>query len=157
MGLGACDPPRNGEGDHPQGGGGGGRQLPRPEVSTARRLRREMSLPEVLLWQRLRGAAAGAKFTRQHPIGPYVADFCCTAARLVIEVDGAAHDAGDRPERDDERERFLVQNGYQVIRVPAADVMRDADAVAASVAALVAAPLHRPADGPPPRTGEDLS
>ena len=148
-------PPRNGEGDRPQGGGGGGRQTLRPEVSIARRLRREMSLPEVLLWQRLRGAAAGVKFRRQHPIGPYVADFCCTSLNLVIEVDGAVHDAHGRPERDDEREGFLVQNGYRVIRVPAADVLKDADAVAASIAALVAAPLHRPADGPPPRTGED--
>jgi very-short-patch-repair endonuclease len=114
-----------------------------------------MSLPEVLLWQRLRGAATGAKFRRQHPIGPYVADFRCASAKLVIEVDGAVHDAPGRPDRDNEREGFLVENGYQVVRVPAADVLKDADAVAASIAALVAAPLHRPADGPPPRTGED--
>ena len=114
-----------------------------------------MSLPEVLLWQRLRGS--GIRFRRQHPIGPSITDFYNAATRLVVEVDGAVHDAEDRHERDDERERFLVENGYRVIRVIAADILRAADEVAASIVAFAAHPLHQPAAGPPPRSGEDLS
>ena len=67
----------------------------------ARRLRRELTLPEKLLWVRLR--RSDLNFRRQHPIGHYVLDFYCPAAKLAIEVDGAAHDFGDRPARDDRR------------------------------------------------------
>ncbi|WP_294099475.1 DUF559 domain-containing protein [Sphingomonas sp.] len=131
-------------------------QAKRPEVSTARKLRRGMSLPEVLLWQRLRGAQTGLKFRRQHPVGPYVADFYCVSARLVVEVDGEVH-AG-RTEKDRERDRFLQENGYEVLRVNAADVLKNVDAAAEAIASLAARPLHhRPAaGGPPPRAGEDL-
>jgi very-short-patch-repair endonuclease len=67
----------------------------------ARRLRKNLSLPETLLWRRLRGAKV--RIRKQHPIGPYVLDFYCPSAKLAIEVDGFAHDTGDRPRRDDIR------------------------------------------------------
>jgi very-short-patch-repair endonuclease len=67
-------------------------------VLRARSLRREMTLPEGMLWQVLRQRPEGFKFRRQHPIGRCVVDFYCPAARLVIEVDGEAHSMGDRPE-----------------------------------------------------------
>ena len=67
----------------------------------ARRFRRELSLPEKLLWVRIRRGEL--HFRRQHPVGEYVLDFYCPAAKLAIEVDGAAHDFGDRPARDDRR------------------------------------------------------
>jgi len=136
-------------------GGGGARQALRPEVYTARRLRDELSLPEVLLWQQLRGRHTGAKFRRQHPIGPYVVDFCCVAVRLVIEVDGGAHDRGDRPLRDARRDAFLKENGYRVLRIAAGDILRDVGAVVAAIGALVASPLHHASHGPPPRAGEE--
>jgi very-short-patch-repair endonuclease len=113
-----------------------------------------MSLPEVLLWQRLRGSATGAKFRRQHPVGRYVADFYCRDAALIVEVDGQIHN-GAQSERDEVRDRFLRENGYRVLRVSASDVLRDPDAVAASIGSLAAHPLHQPAAGPPPRSGED--
>ena len=148
--------PGTGRGTAAEGGGGGGvRQMLRPEVALARQLRREMSYPEVLLWQRLRGGKTGVKFRKGHPIGPYVADFYCAALRLVVEVDGFAHEVGDRPERDARRTAFLEENGYRVVRIQASEILQDADAAAASIALLVEAPLHRPSDGPPPRTGED--
>ena len=106
----------------------------------ARRLRRELSLPEKLLWVRLR--ASETRFRRQHPLGPYVLDFYCPAARLAIEVDGAAHDFGDRPGRDDRRTEWLGQQGVQVLRVPAKDVLADPDAVADAIVRLCAEPLH---------------
>jgi very-short-patch-repair endonuclease len=116
----------------------------------ARRLRRELSLPEKLLWVRLRGAEV--RFRRQHPIGPYVLDFYCPAAKLAIEVDGAAHDFGDRPQRDDVRNAWLNGEGIQVLRIPAKDVLADPDAVADALVRLCAEPLHHSplASGPPP-------
>jgi very-short-patch-repair endonuclease len=116
-----------------------------------------MSLPEMLLSQHLRGGKAGSKFRRQHPIGPYVVDFYCREAALIVEVDGKAHDDADRAMRDERRDAFLSENGCRVFRVAAGAILREADVVAASIAALVANPLHHPADGPPPRAGEDRS
>jgi very-short-patch-repair endonuclease len=126
----------------------------RPEVVIARRLRREMTLPEVLLWQRLKGAKSGPKFGRQHPIGPYVADFFQSDVRLIVEIEGQVHD-GARANRDRVRQLFFEQNGYQVARVLAAEILRDPDAVVTSIAAFAARPLHQPSAGPPPRSGED--
>ena len=163
-----ANPPRDGEGDRrPTAGGGGGREtLRRPSVYAARRLRLSMSLPEVLLWQQLRGSPAGVAFRRQHPIDPYVADFYCSAARLVIEVDGEAHNRGDRPEHDEARDAFLRDRGYGLLRIAAADVLNDPGAVAQSIVDYAAGslhrrtdqsarPLHQPSAGPPPRPGED--
>jgi very-short-patch-repair endonuclease len=117
-----------------------------------------MSLPEVLLWQRLKGGALGVSFRKQHPIGPYRADFYCASARLIVEIDGIAHDMGDRPARDERREQVLMEKGYRLLRIPAADVLRDPVGTAASIAALASSPLHHShvASGPPPRAGEDL-
>jgi very-short-patch-repair endonuclease len=117
-----------------------------------------MSLPEVLLWQRLKGAPQGVKFRKQHPIGGYRADFYCARSRLVVEVDGMAHDMGDRPQRDAVRTDLLRQQGYQVLRIPAADVLKSADAVADAIVARAAHPLHHASSMVPlPASGEDRS
>lgn len=155
----AKNPPRDGEGDRsaqPSGGGGLGPSLRRPEVYTARRQRKAMSLPEVLLWRELRAQAGGLRFRKQHPIKPYYADFYCAAARLVIEIDGKAHDMGDRPQRDEERNAFMESRGYRVLRVLATEVLADANAVAASVVQM-AGPLRQSLrDCHLPMNGEDL-
>ena len=113
------------------------RQTTKRTVVRAKALRREMSLPEVLLWRQLR--LAEVKFRRQHPLGPYVLDFYCPAARLVVEVDGMAHDIGERPQRDELRAAFIAERGLRLVRIPAAEVLRSAADVAAS--------LVRPASG----------
>jgi len=94
-------------------------------VQKARRLRRAMSLPEVLLWQALRRRQGGVKLRRQHPIGPYILDFWCPAARLAIEVDGQAHDMGERTRHDMRRDAWLSAQGVAVLRLPAVEVLRD--------------------------------
>jgi very-short-patch-repair endonuclease len=127
----------------------------RPEVSLARKLRRTVSLPEVLLWEHLRGKKTGFKFRHQHPIGPYVTDFYCMEARLAVEVDGEFHERGDRPLRDAERDQFFELNGYRVLRVAAGEVLRDVEAVVTMIVSCAARPLHQPAAGPPPRHGEE--
>ena len=118
----------------------------------ARRFRRELSLPEKLLWVRIRRSEL--HFRRQHPIGDYVLDFYCPAAKLAIEVDGAAHDFGDRPQRDDRRAEWLKTQGVELMRIPAKDVLRDPDEVADAVIRLCAEgadpSTSRFASGPPP-------
>jgi very-short-patch-repair endonuclease len=138
-----------------EAGGGGAPQAHRPEVYTARKLRKQMSLPEVQLWQRLRGSKAGLKFRRQHPVGPYIVDFYCREAALAIEVDGEGHNRGERPPRDKRRDAFLKENGLRVLHVAAARIPKDPDAAAEAIAVYAARPLHHPSDGPPPRAGED--
>jgi very-short-patch-repair endonuclease len=117
-------------------------------------LRKDLSMPERLLWQQLRLRPRNMKFRRQHPIGPYVVDFCCLAERMVVEVDGVAHDMGDRPARDDQRTRFLKENGFRVLRISAQRVLADAVGTAEAIVARVASPHHQPSAGPPPRAGE---
>ncbi|OZA93297.1 MAG: hypothetical protein B7X57_05530 [Erythrobacter sp. 34-65-8] len=147
-------PPRDGEGDRAQRGGGDSRFVARPVVKLARDLRKHMTAPEKMLWQRLRLRPGGFKFRRQHPIGPYVVDFCCLAERLVVEIDGAAHDHPDRVKFDDRRVQFIKENGFRVLRVTAERVLRDVANVADAIVARMANPLHQPAAGPPPRAGE---
>ena len=158
MMAGAANPPRNGEGDHAQHGGGVAvLSAGKPLVRTARRLRRNMSLPEVLLWRVLRQRPGGFRFRRQHPQGGFVLDFACLEARLGVEVDGEAHNRGDRPARDAKRDETLGRLGFAVMRVPARDVLKDLEQVVETIVSecLCRQPLHRRAGGPPPRSGED--
>ncbi len=69
-------------------------------------------------------------------MGPYHADFCSHAARLIVEIDGDDHAA--KPERDEARTRFLKHEGYAVIRFANADVMTNLDGVVAVIGARVA-------------------
>jgi very-short-patch-repair endonuclease len=153
------NPPRNGEGDRAARGGGGPRVLRAPfrTVKLARWLRKEMSLPEVLLWRELQKRPGGFKFRRQFPAQAYAIDFACLAARLGIEVDGEAHDRGDRPSRDARRDARLESDGFMVLRIPATEVLENMEGVLSWIVAHCADrdPLHRPSDGPPPRSGED--
>jgi very-short-patch-repair endonuclease len=116
----------------------------------ARWSRRNLSLPEKLLWVRLR--RADVRFRKQHPIGPYVLDFYCASAKLAIEVDGFAHDTGDRLQRDERRTEWLNEQGVQVLRIQAKEVLADPDSVADALLRLCAQPLHHsaPPSGPPP-------
>jgi very-short-patch-repair endonuclease len=99
-------------------------RAPEETVARARRLRREMTLPEVLLWRLLRRKAiAGLRFRRQHPFSRCVLDFYCPSARLAVEIDGLAHEMGDNPVRDARRDAWLASRGVRVLRVQAIDVL----------------------------------
>ena len=102
---------------------------PRQTVRRARKLRKEMSLPEVLLWRELKARPAGLKFRRQHPNNLIVCDFACMSERLIIEIDGESHNMGDRPTRDEKRDAWLSDNGYRVLRIPARHVLNDINSV----------------------------
>ena len=83
-------------------------------LKRAQNLRREMTDTERILWAQLRGGRIeGYKFRRQQPIGPYIVDFVCQGARLVVEVDGSQHADS---EHDARRDAFLDAKGYRVLR-----------------------------------------
>ena len=109
-------------------------------LRNAKRLRREMTLPEVLIWQVLKLRPNGLKFRRQHPYGKrIVMDFYCAERRLDIEIDGIAHDFGDRWESDERRDAFLSSQNIEVVRFPAVEVLKDVDAVGGAIISLCAA------------------
>ena len=104
----------------------------------ARQLRREMDLPEVLLWRQLRGRQLlGLHFRRQHPVGRYILDFYCNQVKLAVEVDGYSHDVSDQPQRDQERDSWLAKRGVETVRIPARDVLKDMDGVLATIIAAL--------------------
>ena len=108
-------------------------------IDRARTLRQTETPPEELLWLALRnGQIGGLKFRRQHPVGPYVVDFYCHAAKLVVEVDGMSHD--EKLASDTERTRYLEEQGSRVLRVTNEDVMHDLDAVTREIARLGGVP-----------------
>jgi very-short-patch-repair endonuclease len=85
-----------------------------------------MTLPEVLLWEQLRGQRLeGLRFRRQHPIGPYVLDFYCPSAKLAIEVDGAVHDSPDQALSVGRRDAWLNVHGVRVLRFDASEILQD--------------------------------
>ncbi|HEX4160581.1 MAG TPA: endonuclease domain-containing protein [Rhizomicrobium sp.] len=98
-------------------------------LSRARALRRKMTGAETLLWSQLRRGKSGMRFRRQHPIGPYIADFACVPARLVIEIDGATHSTEMEVRHDAQRDAFLRTRSWRVVRLTNDDVYRSLDAV----------------------------
>jgi very-short-patch-repair endonuclease len=102
-------------------------------VPAARRLRQSETDLERRLWRELRNRRAlGLKFRRQHPVGPYIVDFACLKARLLIEIDGYWHQF--RKADDQARERELKATGFDVVRYDieneSSDVMSLAEAIA---------------------------
>ena len=102
----------------------------------ARSMRRTPTLAEKRLWQRLRRDRLGVRFRSQVVIGSFIVDFYCPARRLVVEVDGAVHDA--RAEADAERDHTLAALHLRVLRVRNRDVMEDVDAVVRAIADALA-------------------
>jgi len=101
-------------------------------LDRARKLRRDATEAEALLWQNLRSRRLGDfKFRRQAWIGPFIADFICMDAMLIVEVDGNQH--GDAIAYDDARTAFLASKGYRVIRVWNNDVTQRMDGVLAAI------------------------
>lgn len=90
-------------------------------------MRRSPTSGEAALWARLRNSQLGLKFRRQHPLGPFIADFYCYASRLVVEVDGPIHaSAGDA---DVAREDYFKEHGVRAIRFSNESVNTSIDSV----------------------------
>ena len=91
----------------------------------ARELRAQMTKCEAKLWLELRRKQfAGLRFRRQQPVGPYVADFYCAAAKLIVELDGDQHYSPEQRGYDERRTRFLAARGYRVLRFSNVEFLR---------------------------------
>ena len=102
------------------------------QTDIARRLRRNSTPPERVMWRALRNRQLGGlKFRRQHEIGPYVADFYCAEARLVVELDGAMHEKSR--EHDTRRDAYIRSQGDEVIRFTVSEFTRSKDAVLSTI------------------------
>jgi very-short-patch-repair endonuclease len=113
-------------------------------VPSARDLRQHETRAEGQLWRILRDRRLhGLKFRRQHPIGPFVADFCCPMSRLVVELDGEVHEA--MIEQDEERTRLLAASGYRVIRFRNDEVLNNSNDVLRRI--IVASHASKSVDG----------
>ena len=126
------------------------RNMPVHLKKAARHLRKDMTDAEKLLWSRLRAHRfAGASFRRQAVLGPYVVDFLCPLARLVIEVGGSQH-AGSAT--DAARDAYLSNRGYRVARYWNNEVLGTLETVLEDIHHRLAEPPRPPSPGP--RRGE---
>jgi very-short-patch-repair endonuclease len=106
-------------------------------TANARSLRKDMTDTERMLWHALRGKQLHeCRFRRQHPIGPYIADFACIDKKLLIELDGGQHQ--DQIFYDQHRTVFLEMQGWQVLRFWNNDVLNNMEGVLAVVAEALA-------------------
>jgi very-short-patch-repair endonuclease len=123
-------------------------------LELAREMRREAAPAEGLLWACLRNRQLGGfKFRRQHPIDRYIADFCCTERKIIVEADGDSHQ--DRCDRDEQRTAHLEKYCFRVIRFENTDVFENLEQVLLKILEAcegAARPAPHPAS--PPSTGE---
>ena len=106
------------------------RQVTPELLERARQLRQQMTPTEVLLWDVLRDNQVGdCRFRRQHPVGTFVLDFYCPAARLAVEVDGSIHDREGAKETDAARQEEIEAFGVRVLRFRNEQVTENREAV----------------------------
>jgi very-short-patch-repair endonuclease len=108
----------------------GGRSMTRH----SQQLRQSMTDAERALWRELRHDQLGRRFRRQHPIPPYIADFACVEAKLIVEAGGGQHaDDSDRG-----RDQYLVKQGWRILRFWNNDVLHNLTGVLQAIAAALA-------------------
>ena len=84
-----------------------------------------MTDAEIIIWSRIRPRDCAAfRFRRQHPIGPFIADFACPLSRLVIEIDGDTHGSEKARKSDRDRDAYMTERGWTVIRVTNEDIYK---------------------------------
>lgn len=103
--------------------------VPLNHIGRRKNLRKGVTPAESLLWSRLRRNQTGVKFRRQHPIGPYIADFYSREAHLVVEIDGDSHFTDEGMGYDAERDGYLRSLGLEVVRFTNADVHEDLESL----------------------------
>jgi very-short-patch-repair endonuclease len=107
-------------------------------IEFSRRLRKDQTEVEKILWQRLRAKQlCGFKFRRQHPIGKFIVDFVCLEKNLVIELDGGQHDI--QRNKDGVRDQWLKDEGFRVLRFWNNEVNEKLEAVLEKILAEVTA------------------
>ena len=111
-------------------------------IDFAKSQRRMASDYVLIVWQWLRNRQVlGQKFRREHPVPPYTVDFFCVELGLVIEIDGQPHLSPEGIAHDRVRDRFLKSLGYEVLRIPGYEILRDSQTVRNRIAGFVKAAL----------------
>jgi len=105
------------------------------QTAFARQLRTGQTVSEKVLWDKLRASKLGFKFSRQTPIGRYIADFCCRQYKVVVELDGESHDR--TLEHDEARDIYLREQGYVVLRIANDDVHFRLESVLADIRSCI--------------------
>ena len=105
------------------------------QAKRAKAMRKGMTEPEKRLWWALRHRLPDFRFRRQFVIGPYIADFCCLSARLIIEVDGNQHGTDEALALNARRTKLIESHGFRVLRFANHDVLRSLDSVLDTIAA----------------------
>jgi very-short-patch-repair endonuclease len=104
--------------------------VPAVQLKRARAIRRAMTPAELRLWNQLRAhRLMGLGFRRQHPLGPFIVDFACPAARVIVEMDGSQHACDEAEAMDARRTAWLESEGWQVLRFWNDDVLKSLDDV----------------------------
>ena len=98
-------------------------------LAHAREMRHPQTPAEATVWRTLRNRRCGYKFRRQHPVDRFIADFYCSIARLLIEIDGDSHFEVSQEEYDQARTEYLEELEYKVIRFTNNDVRYNINAV----------------------------
>src|SRR5690554_2918358 len=116
-------------------------------INEAKRMRKEPTETENILWQELRNNSLGDKFRRQHLIDNFIVDFVCLSKKLVIEVDGGYHSTLEQKEYDEQRTFILNKKGFKVIRFTNEEVLTDLENVLQKIKtkldSLMSSPLQR--------------
>jgi very-short-patch-repair endonuclease len=103
-------------------------RIPPPLTPFARKMRQEPTKAEKCLWSFLRRKQLGGyKFRRQHPIGPYIVDFCCVEKKLIVEADGDVH--AFQESKDLERTKWLEGEGYRFLRFANQNILQQTEAI----------------------------
>jgi very-short-patch-repair endonuclease len=118
-------------------------RYPSLQKGRARRLRENQTDVENKLWSQLRGRQLnGVKFRRQHPIGPFVVDFCCVERGLVVELDGGQH--AEQGAADERRTKILERFGYRVLRFWDNELLNNLNGVLERISEVLEDPHPRP-------------
>jgi very-short-patch-repair endonuclease len=133
----------------------------KPLVANARKLRRDMTDAERLLWAQLRGhRLTDLHFRRQVPLGPFIVDFVAHEPKVVVELDGSHHAEHAHALSDVARDAWLVQQGYLVLRFWNHEIFTELEVVKATIYARCVErlpanhPLNSPPSQPSPTRGE---
>ncbi len=126
----------------------------------ARHLRTHQTLAERSLWEILRNRQiVGHRFRRQHPIGPFIADFVCLERRVIIEADGDVHDNPARRSNDIQRDHWLSTQRFRILRLSNEVIMTDPELTLSRIQTFLGCTpdriVHHPHPDPPPSRGRE--